>query len=67
LQSARQPGGIASASGRPYVVKRGDTLAGISRRFGCPSPEALARTNNIAAPRFLIRPNQELRLVGCSG
>jgi membrane-bound lytic murein transglycosylase D len=67
LQSARQPGGIASASGRHYVVKRGDTLAGISRRFGCPSPEALARTNNIAAPRFLIRPNQELRLVGCSG
>jgi membrane-bound lytic murein transglycosylase D len=67
LQSARQPGGVANAGGRHYVVKRGDTLASISRRFRCPSPEAIARSNNIAAPRFMIKPDQQLLLVGCSG
>jgi len=67
LQSARQPGGIANAGGRHYVVRSGDTLASISRRFRCPGPEAIARSNNISAPRFLIKPDQQLLLVGCSG
>ncbi|MBX3707972.1 MAG: transglycosylase SLT domain-containing protein [Pseudomonadales bacterium] len=67
LQAARQPGGVARASGRPYVVKKGDTLASISRRFRCEGPEAIARANRIAAPRYLIRPQQELLLVGCAG
>ena len=67
LQAARRPGGVAAASGRHYTVRRGDTLASISRRFRCPSPESIARSNNIAAPRFLIKPNQQLVLVGCSG
>jgi len=67
LQAARQPGGVANAGGRRYVVKRGDTLASISKRFRCESPEAIARSNKIAAPRFLIKPNQQLLLVGCAG
>ena len=67
LQSARQPGGVANAGGRNYIVRRGDTLDAISRRFRCPGAEAIARANNIAPPRYLIRPQQELRLVGCSG
>jgi membrane-bound lytic murein transglycosylase D len=67
LQAARQPGGVAAAGGRHYTVRRGDTLASISRRFRCPSPESIARSNNIAPPRFLIKPNQQLLLVGCSG
>lgn len=67
LQAARRPGGVAVASGRHYTVRRGDTLASISRRFRCPGPESIARSNNIAAPRFLIKPNQQLVLVGCSG
>jgi membrane-bound lytic murein transglycosylase D len=67
LQAARRPGGIASAGGRHYTVRQGDTLAGISRRFRCAGPDALARANNIAAPRYLIRPDQQLVLVGCSG
>jgi len=67
LQAARRPGGVANAGGRHYTVRKGDTLASISRRFGCPGPEALARANNIAAPRYLIRPDQQLMLTGCSG
>ena len=29
--------------------------------------QALARANNIAAPRYMIRPSQSLRLSGCTG
>lgn len=50
-----------------HVVRRGDTLAGIARRYGCGSPAALARANNIAPPRYLIRPGQSLSLQGCRG
>ncbi|MGA0841248.1 MAG: transglycosylase SLT domain-containing protein [Pseudomonadales bacterium] len=67
LQSARQPGGVVNSGGRHYIVRRGDTLDGISRRFRCSGANSLARANNIAPPRYLIRPQQELRLVGCSG
>lgn len=67
LQSARRPGSIVNAGGRPYVVKSGDSLDSIARRHRCPSAEAIARSNNIAAPRYLIRPNQQLLLVGCAG
>jgi len=67
LQDARQPGGVANGGGRRYVVKRGDTLASIARQQGCDSPQALARVNNIAAPRYTIKPSQELTLAGCSG
>lgn len=67
LQDARQPGGVANGGGKRYVVKRGDTLASIARKQGCDSPQALARVNNIAAPRYTIKPSQELTLAGCSG
>jgi membrane-bound lytic murein transglycosylase D len=69
LQDARQSGGgsVAHAGGRQYVVKRGDTLASIARKQGCASTEALARANNIAAPRYTIKPAQELKLLGCNG
>ncbi len=52
---------------RGYTVRSGDSLASIARRHGCRSPEALARTNGIAAPKYLIRPGQKLRLDGCRG
>jgi LysM repeat protein len=57
---------IASGGGRKYVVRPGDTLASIAKRQGCSSPQALARANNIAAPRYLIKPTQQLTLVGCN-
>ncbi len=50
---------------RIYVVRQGDTLSTIVSRNGCPSVRAVARDNNIAAPRFLIRPGQRLTLTGC--
>ena len=65
LQRARVPGSVAHGGGRKYIVRAGDTLATIARKQGCSSPQALARANNIAPPRYLIRPAQELKLVGC--
>jgi membrane-bound lytic murein transglycosylase D len=58
---------VAATGGSDYVVRSGDTLASISRRHRCRSPQALAQANNVAAPKYLIRPGQKLRLQGCSG
>lgn len=52
---------------RIYTVRQGDTLSTIVARNGCPSIQALARENNIGAPRYLIRPGQQLTLTGCRG
>ncbi|MGQ0801685.1 MAG: transglycosylase SLT domain-containing protein [Pseudomarimonas sp.] len=57
----------SSASGVRYVVREGDTLAGIARARRCGSPQSLARSNAIKAPRYLIRPGQSLSLQGCRG
>lgn len=66
LQNARVPGSVAYGGGRKYIVRSGDTLASIAKRQGCSSAQALARANNISAPRYMIRPRQELKLVGCN-
>ena len=68
LQRARGLGStsVAQGGGRKYTVRAGDTLASIAKRQGCSSPQALARANNIAAPRYLIKPAQQLTLVGCN-
>jgi len=49
-----------------YTVRRGDTLSSIARSHRCGTATAIARDNGIAAPRYLIRPGQQLRLSGCS-
>lgn len=66
LQRARIPGSVAHGGGRKYIVRPGDTIASIAKRQGCASPQALARANNIQPPRYMIRPKQELKLVGCN-
>jgi len=50
---------------RIYTVRSGDTLSTIARGQRCPSTRAIAETNGIAGPRYLIRPGQQLKLVGC--
>ena len=51
---------------REHRVARGDTLAGIARRYGCETRE-LAQANRLKAPSYAIRIGQRLRLEGCSG
>lgn len=67
------PAAVATtiATGRPtpvtpgnYRVQRGETLTSIARKFACDMGE-LAKANEIAAPRFAIRPGQRLKLEGC--
>ena len=50
---------------RQHRVARGDTLASISRRYGCDS-KRLAQANGLKAPAYAIRTGQQLRLEGCS-
>lgn len=50
---------------RIYTVRRGDTLSTIAHGQRCPSADAIAETNGITGPRYLIRPGQQLELFGC--
>lgn len=50
---------------RTYTVRSGDTLSTIVQQQGCPSLRAVADANGIQPPRYLIRPGQQLQLVGC--
>ena len=51
---------------REHRVARGETLAGIARRYGCEA-RTLARANGLKAPAYAIRAGQRLRLEGCRG
>jgi membrane-bound lytic murein transglycosylase D len=62
LHEARSPTGAAYV---PYVVQRGDTLAAIARRTQCINVQALANLNEIAAPKFSIKPGQRIKLPAC--
>ena len=52
------------AKPRSYRVQRGETLTSIARKFECDTGD-LADANGIKAPRFAIRPGQQLALAGC--
>jgi len=60
------PAPAAAPKPKKYKVRRGDSLQGVSNRFGC-ELDALARANRVKAPRYLIRPGQTLLLNGCEG
>ena len=64
LHEARPPAGRATGAGI-HVVRKGDSLHAIARRYGC-SVAGIAGANGITAPRYLIRPGQKLALAGCS-
>lgn len=61
--SKRHPSALLLAAG--YTVRRGDSIDRIARRHQCGSPLALAASNGIKGPRFMIRPGQTIRLAGC--
>jgi len=60
--AARRPAAPASAPDLFYVVRAGDTLAGIAERYKL-TLQALVQANKIAKPS-LIHPGQSLRLPG---
>jgi len=49
---------------REYKVRKGDTLASISRANNCEIAE-LAKANRLKAPGYSIHPGQRLKLKGC--
>jgi membrane-bound lytic murein transglycosylase D len=49
---------------RTHRVARGETLAAIAQRYQCDTA-VLARANGIAAPRYMLRQGQTLKLEGC--
>jgi membrane-bound lytic murein transglycosylase D len=51
---------------REHRVQRGETLAGIARRYQC-NTQALARANGVKPPRYVLRQGQRLKLEGCRG
>lgn len=55
---------IRTSSGS-HLVKRGDSLHSIARRYGC-SVKTIASANSVRAPSYLIKPGQRLTLTGCT-
>lgn len=55
----------ASAGGRTHVVRAGETLSSIARKFGCGNPRTIADANQIKAPRYAIRAGQRLTVPSC--
>jgi membrane-bound lytic murein transglycosylase D len=65
LVAAHKPGQLMASAGiGTHRVKAGDTLSSISRRYRCQGAVALAKANGLRQP-YLIKPGQQLRLVGC--
>ena len=48
-----------------YVVRAGDALSTIARRFSCTSRQEVARLNRLKGPRYLIRVGQKLKIPRC--
>ena len=59
-----EPAAAAAAPVRQHRVARGETLVAIARRYECDT-SVLAKANGIAAPRYMVRQGQSLRLEGC--
>ena len=59
------PAQLAADPPRHYKVHRGDTLSAIARKYSCDDMRSLARANHLHAPRFELKPGQELKLSGC--
>jgi membrane-bound lytic murein transglycosylase D len=65
LHAGSDPSMPASMRVRHYRVRRGDTLSGIVRKFGCSSVHRVARMNHLRAPRYAIRAGHTLKIPRC--
>jgi membrane-bound lytic murein transglycosylase D len=55
---------VATTAGT-HVVRKGETLGAIARRFGCRSVQPIATANRIKGPKYPIRPGQRLVVPSC--
>lgn len=62
---AGSAGSAGSAGGQTHVVRQGETLSSIARKFGCGNPRVIAIANQIKAPRYAIRAGQRLTVPSC--
>ena len=56
----------AATASRTHVVRKGETLSSIARKFKCGNVRAIAQANRIKAPRYAIRVGQKLQVPACS-
>ncbi len=56
----------AGSGARSHTVRRGETLAGIARKYDCGNPRKLAHANGLQAPHYTIRPGQRINVSSCS-
>ena len=57
--------GGKAGHGKSYVVRKGETLGAIARKFGC-DVRTIATANNLRAPRYAIHAGQQLSVPSCS-
>ncbi|MCF6288435.1 MAG: transglycosylase SLT domain-containing protein [Proteobacteria bacterium] len=48
-----------------YKVQKGDTLSKIARKFRCANRKAIAKLNNLRAPKYMIRAGKYLQIPQC--
>lgn len=56
----------SSQGSRTHKVRKGDTLAAISRKSGCGSIREIAKANNLRGPNYPLRIGQTLKLPNCT-
>ncbi|HVF34269.1 MAG TPA: transglycosylase SLT domain-containing protein [Candidatus Saccharimonadia bacterium] len=55
-----------AAASRTHVVRRGETLSSIARKFRCGDVRRIAQANRIKAPGYSIRVGQRIVVPACS-
>jgi membrane-bound lytic murein transglycosylase D len=71
LHEAKMPGApphpaVAATGTRTHLVRRGETLSSIARRYRCGDPRVIAVANGVRPPRYPIRAGQRLAIPPCS-
>ena len=61
----RSGGKSVAAHAKTYVVRKGETLGAIARRFGC-NVQSIATANGLHAPHYAIHAGQQLSVPSCA-